>query len=59
MASPVEQTGFRRRSSTPGEAIVIYDDSRPNLIARGIIPGAPRPVHPNPYPGGFVPDPRG
>jgi hypothetical protein len=59
IASPVEQTGFRRRSDQPGEVIVIHYDSRPNLIARGIIPGAPRPLHPNPFPGGFVPDPRG
>jgi hypothetical protein len=59
IASPVEQTEFRRRSSQPGEVIVIYYDSRPNLIARGIIPGAPRAAHPNPFPGGFVADPRG
>ena len=59
IASPVGQTEFRRRSDQPGEVIVIHYDSRPNLIARGIIPGAPRPAHPNPFPGGFVADPRG
>lgn len=58
VAAPVGQTEFRRRADRPAEVIVIYYDSRPNLVARGIIPGAPRPA-PNPFPGGFVPDPRG
>lgn len=59
VADPVGQTEFRRRADRPAEVIVIYYDSRPNLVARGIIPGAARPAYPNPFPGGFVPDPRG
>jgi len=46
---------FERESDVANEVVVIYYDSRANLIARGIIPGA-RP-HPNPFPNGFVPDP--
>ena len=52
-------TDFRRRSAQPNEVITIFYDSRANLIARGIIPGAPRYGHPNPFPGGFAPDPKG
>jgi hypothetical protein len=37
--------------------LTIHYDSRDNLMARGIIPGAPRHVQPQPFPGGFVPDP--
>jgi len=53
-----ENTVFRRVSEQPDEIIRIYYDSRPNLIARGIIP---RPQHrlPEAFPGGFVPDPQG
>lgn len=57
--APTEYTSFRRASSVPAEVITIYYDSRANLMARGIIP-EPRPaVRPNPFPGGFAPDPRG
>jgi hypothetical protein len=58
--SPTRYTEFVRNSDTPDEVITIYYDSRPNLIARGIIPG-PRLAEPMPFPGGggFVPDPRG
>ena len=55
-----EYTDFRRASEQPGEIIHIYYDSRANLMARGIIPspvyGSPTP---NPFPGSFVPDPKG
>ena len=58
-ASAATWTDFRRASDTPSETIAIYYDSRPNLVARGIIPGAPH-VEPNPFPGfRFAPDPRG
>jgi hypothetical protein len=54
--APTHSTEFRRASSTPGEAITIYYDSRQNLIAQGII--ARHPALPQPFPnGGFVPDP--
>ena len=59
IAARVGTTEFRRQSALPDEVITIYYDSRANLIARGIIPGAPRYGHPNPFPGGFVPDPKG
>lgn len=54
--SRVDTTEFRRASDTPAEIVSIYYDSRANLEARGIIPPRhPRP--PEPFPGGFVPDP--
>ena len=59
IAARVGTTEFRRQSTQPNEVITIFYDSRANLIARGIISGAPRYGHPNPFPGGFVPDPKG
>lgn len=50
-------TDFRRASEAPAEVLTIHYDSRENLMARGIIPRAPRHGHPQPFPGGFVPDP--
>lgn len=59
--SPAHYVDFQRSSSTPEETIVIYYDSRKNLMARGVIR---EPRHyadqdrPNPFPDGmFVPDP--
>lgn len=60
--APTEYTSFRRASSAPAEVITIYYDSRANLIARGVIPNPHYPrnnLRPNPFPGGFVPDPQG
>ncbi len=61
--APTEYTSFRRASSAPAELITIYYDSRANLMARGIIPdprnNARNNTRPNPFPGGFVPDPQG
>lgn len=56
--SVVQYTNFERAGSRPDQVVTIYYDSRPNLIARGVIP---RPTfgHPNPFPGQFVPDPWG
>ena len=57
-ASEATWTDFRRASDSPAETIAIYYDSRPNLVARGIIPGVSR-IEPNPFPGfRFAPDPR-
>jgi len=56
--APTRSTEFARASDSPDEVITIYYDSRSNLIARGII-RAPRLAEPQPFPGGFVPDPRG
>ena len=58
MAAPTEYTSFRRASSTPSEVITIFYDSRANLMARGIIPDPRYSVRPNPFPGGFAPDPK-
>ncbi|HEY0683624.1 MAG TPA: hypothetical protein VGD45_14925 [Steroidobacter sp.] len=59
--SPAHYVDFRRASTMPEETIVIYYDSRKNLMARGVIR---EPRHyadqsrPNPFPeGSFVPDP--
>ncbi|MCX7891880.1 MAG: hypothetical protein N2544_05870 [Burkholderiales bacterium] len=58
--SEATYTSFRRASAYPEETIILHYDSRANLVARGVIPGAPPLGAPNPFPGGrFVPDPRG
>jgi len=56
--SVVRYANFERASSTPDEVITIYYDTYRNLVARGVIPDAPRIARPNPFPGQFVPDPR-
>ena len=62
ISAPTQYTEFRRASDTPSEIVTIYYNSRANLLAQGVIP---RPPHygttnpaPNPFPAGFVPDPR-
>jgi hypothetical protein len=57
--SPVEYVNFQRASSTPEETIVIYYDSRKNLLARGVTlePHRYADRSPNPFPNEFVPDP--
>jgi len=60
-ASPAQYVNFQRASSTPDETIVIYYDSRRNLVAQGVLPQPERPWYadrrPEPFPNGFVPDP--
>jgi hypothetical protein len=60
-ASPAQYVNFQRASSTPDETIVIYYDSRRNLVAQGVLPDRERPWfadrRPEPFPNGFVPDP--
>lgn len=56
--SLVRYTSFERASSVPDEVITIYYDSYRNLVARGVIPDAPRIAWPSPFPGQFVADPR-
>jgi hypothetical protein len=55
-------TEFQRATSTPSEVLTVYYDSYANLLARGIIPrylsSEKTPLHPSPFPGPFVPDPR-
>jgi hypothetical protein len=60
-SSPAQYVDFRRASATPDETIVIYYDSRRNLLAQGVLPQPQRPWmaerRPDPFPNGFVPDP--
>ncbi len=59
--SHAQYVDFQRASATPAETIVIYYDSRVNLVARGVIPHSRRYADrddPEPFPDGkFVPDP--
>jgi len=60
-ASPAQYVNFQRASSTPDETIVIYYDSRRNLVAQGVLPQPERPWYadrrPQAFPNGFTPDP--
>ncbi|MGE5386085.1 MAG: hypothetical protein ACM3SV_09375 [Betaproteobacteria bacterium] len=58
LAARSEYTDFRRASDRPVETITIYYDSYANLVARGIVSSGAAYGRPNPFPGGFVPDPR-
>lgn len=62
--APISYTEFERASSSPNEVVTLRYNSRANLAARGIIPKH-RPIwrkpdwqDAQPFPGGFVPDPR-
>jgi hypothetical protein len=59
-SAPIRYTDFRRAGSRPDEVLSIYYDSYDNLVASGVIPrhGYPDRGEPQPFPGGFVPDPR-
>lgn len=54
----VDTTTFVRASRSPAETVAVWYDSYANLVAQGIVP---RPIarrtEPQPFPGGFVPDP--
>ncbi|MGH8187548.1 MAG: hypothetical protein ACREUC_13390 [Steroidobacteraceae bacterium] len=58
-SSPAQYVDFERAATTPNETIVIYYDSRKNLLAQGVLPERPQVAHrrPNAFPNGFVPDP--
>lgn len=58
-SSPAQYVNFRRAASTPDETIVIYYDSRRNLLAQGVLPQGRwfADGRPDPFPNGFVPDP--
>ena len=57
-SAPAQHVRFERRTREPAEVLTIYYDSRPNLLARGVLPSPPaRPADPNPFPARFVPDP--
>ena len=57
--SEARYTQFERAAEAPDETIVVYYDSRRNLVAQGIIPSHARYAErtPRPFPGGFAPDP--
>lgn len=55
--APSTSVEFERRSSSPAQIVTLHYDSRPNLIARGIIPHQRPHQDPQPFPQGFVPDP--
>lgn len=55
---PVTQTEFERESVRPNQRIALYYDSVEALIARGIIRDRDHGRQPDPFPIGFVPDPR-
>jgi hypothetical protein len=56
--SAVSEVAFERASDAPDEVVTLYYDTRENLVAQGILPAErPRPRRPDPFPGGFVPDP--
>jgi len=51
-------TRFERATEEPEAVIRIYYDSRRNLVAQGVIPSRRYALNaPDPFPGGFVPDP--
>lgn len=54
IGSTVRATTFDREDN-PLQVVSIRYDSRPNLIAMGVLPTTPS--RPNPFPNGFVPDP--
>lgn len=56
LPSAVRSTDFRRATPMANEIISIRYDTYAHLVARGIIPRT-RHDQPNPFPGGFVPDP--
>ncbi|MEO6689717.1 MAG: hypothetical protein ABIS07_16150 [Dokdonella sp.] len=53
----VDTTAFERSSQTPAETRAIWYDSYANLVAQGIIERPIARANPQPFPGGFVPDP--
>jgi hypothetical protein len=59
-SSHVEYTDFRRAGDKPTQIVTIFYDSYRNLVARGVIPTKhARDPQPDPFPGQFVPDPKG
>ena len=55
---PVSQTRFERASRWPEQTVVIHYDAWQALAERGIVPREHRDGAPQPFPLGFVPDPR-
>jgi len=55
---PVTRTEFERDSTRPNQRIALYYDSVDALVARGILHDRGYGRQPDPFPVGFVPDPR-
>jgi hypothetical protein len=55
--SQAQYVPFERASQSPSEVVTIHYDSYRNLVALGVLSAPPAPRNPNPFPGGFVPDP--
>jgi hypothetical protein len=56
---PVAQTQFERDSARPNQRLALFYDSHDALVARGVInERRPYGQQPDPFPVGFVPDPR-
>ncbi|HEU4664088.1 MAG TPA: hypothetical protein VFS55_08665 [Dokdonella sp.] len=53
----VDETTFERATSHPAETLAVWYDSYANLVAQGIIARPVARSEPQPFPGGFVPDP--
>lgn len=59
-SSVITSTQFRPATSSPEEVVSVWYDSRERLASRGILPRrVPCCQEPQPFPGPFVPDPRG
>ncbi|MEP7101011.1 MAG: hypothetical protein ABI781_10900 [Burkholderiales bacterium] len=58
--APTTHTSFDRAGDRPDEVVSIRYDSHDKLVALGVIrPRRAQPVTPEPFPSGFVPDPKG
>ena len=55
--SAARQVEFEREGASPYEVLALHYDSHENLVAIGVIP-QPHRGAPDPFPMGFVPDPR-
>lgn len=54
---PARLARFERAQSWPDSVVAVHYDSLPALVARGVLPPPARWRAPEPFPGGFVPDP--
>jgi hypothetical protein len=57
--APTQYVDFVRATDSPGQIVAMRYDSQANLVAQGVIPVPLRYPEPQPFPRGFVPDPRG
>jgi hypothetical protein len=55
--APVAETRFERDSARPNQRVALFYDAYEALAARGVFGARQYATSPNPFPGGFVPDP--